>query len=245
MPDWQNPSDYSFTAKLNDSGWAWEFLRRNAQYRKDYEKVTTKLAVKASAVSHLTYGLTLDSPEADIRWDLGLHWWIFGPIRDPSCDAHPRFLTGFPLQPDSIEIGTYFSRRPDHAGLEEATTPHEIPRVQRSEFATLLFDLRKPWGAQGRRAQMIFTTRQTALSAVMKKTPPHKGSHNWPTYLRVIDAREAKQTSVQIAKVLLADKFGNKSGSDPAKKIEKYWEQAKRLRADPLSILGWSPIQSK
>lgn len=37
-PDWRNASAYPLEAKdLSDSQWAWEFLRRNPDYQKDYE----------------------------------------------------------------------------------------------------------------------------------------------------------------------------------------------------------------
>ena len=34
--DWRNPKDYEFTQSLNPHQWAWEFLRRNPEYRKDW-----------------------------------------------------------------------------------------------------------------------------------------------------------------------------------------------------------------
>ena len=39
MPDWRNEDDYERTKTLSAEGWAWEFLRRNPEYRKDYEKL--------------------------------------------------------------------------------------------------------------------------------------------------------------------------------------------------------------
>jgi len=34
--DWRNPDDYAFTQDLSPELWAWQFLRRNPQYHKDY-----------------------------------------------------------------------------------------------------------------------------------------------------------------------------------------------------------------
>lgn len=36
-PDWQNENDYAYTANLDEVGWAWEFLRRNEDYKDDWE----------------------------------------------------------------------------------------------------------------------------------------------------------------------------------------------------------------
>jgi len=40
--DWRNPKDYEFTKLLTSEGWAWEFLRRNPEYIKEWEKALEK-----------------------------------------------------------------------------------------------------------------------------------------------------------------------------------------------------------
>ena len=37
MPDWQNPDAYRFTESLSREQWAWEFLRRNPEYQKEWQ----------------------------------------------------------------------------------------------------------------------------------------------------------------------------------------------------------------
>lgn len=34
---WRNPDDYAYTSELSREHWAWEFLRRNPEYRRDWE----------------------------------------------------------------------------------------------------------------------------------------------------------------------------------------------------------------
>ena len=41
-PDWRNENSYNYTAKLTRAGWAWEFLRRNPEFRNDYARVKAK-----------------------------------------------------------------------------------------------------------------------------------------------------------------------------------------------------------
>jgi hypothetical protein len=36
MPDWRHAEDYAFTADLTRHQWAWEFLRRNPDYRRQW-----------------------------------------------------------------------------------------------------------------------------------------------------------------------------------------------------------------
>jgi transcriptional regulator len=35
-PDWRDPASYEYTRDLTREGWAWEFLRRNPNYRKSW-----------------------------------------------------------------------------------------------------------------------------------------------------------------------------------------------------------------
>ena len=49
MRDWRNPDDYGFTNDLSPEQWAWEFLRRNPQYGKEWrEFFATWKALEAS-----------------------------------------------------------------------------------------------------------------------------------------------------------------------------------------------------
>ena len=41
MPDWLNPQDYAFTQTLTAGQWAWEFLRRNPEYRAQWQAFIT------------------------------------------------------------------------------------------------------------------------------------------------------------------------------------------------------------
>ena len=36
MPDWRKPEDYEYLKSIDRHEWAWEFLRRNHEYRKAY-----------------------------------------------------------------------------------------------------------------------------------------------------------------------------------------------------------------
>ena len=39
MPDWRKPDNYPSPDDLNNEEWAWEFLRRNPTYRKEWENL--------------------------------------------------------------------------------------------------------------------------------------------------------------------------------------------------------------
>lgn len=248
MPNWESASDYAFTAKLDAIGWTWEFLRRNAQYREDFAKV--------KATQELHKGEALDSDSKDPHesgdlpngWTLGAKWWIKGPIRDPARNEPPIFITDFPWQPNLQQVKSFFRVDADATAwedIEDNVAPHEIPEIQRLEFATLVFDLRKPLPEQIKRGRESLSKRQAYLKKEIKKPPPHKGWENWRLYIRLLDAREGKATYAEIAETIFKDQLGGKEGYDPTKKIEKQLMRARALQEDALSLLGWShPIQS-
>jgi hypothetical protein len=246
MPNWGIASEYAFASKLDDAGWTWEFLRRNAKYREDYAAAAKTHGPHSSDSSHLKLEGASETPNVRLWWDLGVKWWINGPIRDPSRNDAPLFFRGFPWQPNSNQVGWFYQSVADAAFLERDISPHEVPSEQRPEFATLVFDLRKPLPDQITRAGTLLKSRQTMLPMDVEKVPPHKGSKNWLLYLRLLDAREAGVTCSQIAKTLLKYAFDSKTAYDPVKKIEKQLASAQKLLADPLAILDWfPPIQSK
>jgi len=44
VPDWQNATYYHFTESLGTDEWAWQFLRRNPDYRADWHWFHTNWA---------------------------------------------------------------------------------------------------------------------------------------------------------------------------------------------------------
>jgi hypothetical protein len=80
MPDWTNDQEYDWTDSLSRREWAWEFLRRNPEFRCDWEMSqieygisgydggTTTLMSPQREPSLLKWGcLYTASPEYDAR----------------------------------------------------------------------------------------------------------------------------------------------------------------------------------
>ena len=54
-PDWRSPSAVEALDRLDRAGFAWEFLRRNPRYRKDYSRIqkgAARASLVAQAVGH-------------------------------------------------------------------------------------------------------------------------------------------------------------------------------------------------
>lgn len=49
--DWRKSSDYSYLRQLDRSGLAWEFLRRNLEYRKDFAKILDAASPDAMVIA--------------------------------------------------------------------------------------------------------------------------------------------------------------------------------------------------
>lgn len=57
MPDWKNAAIYGYTKTLNLHCWAWEFLRRNPEYRKDFQhwcSIRAEVESKHGQISRLS-----------------------------------------------------------------------------------------------------------------------------------------------------------------------------------------------
>ncbi len=69
MPDWRQESQYAFTERLSREQWAWEFLRRNPDYRREWAAFrSTWLELEAA------YGR---APNRDFcQWKLDPRAWV-------------------------------------------------------------------------------------------------------------------------------------------------------------------------
>ena len=64
-PDWRDAESYAYTRDLTPEGWAWEFLRRNPEYRAECAAHVSKCGEQAA------------DPDAEL-------WGLVG-FSDPRC----------------------------------------------------------------------------------------------------------------------------------------------------------------
>ncbi|WP_394893328.1 transcriptional regulator domain-containing protein [Mesorhizobium sp. AaZ16] len=48
-PDWHHDSAYDYVSRLPRTAWAWEFLRRNPKFQRDYAKTAPAFTVRRHA----------------------------------------------------------------------------------------------------------------------------------------------------------------------------------------------------
>lgn len=75
MPDWRNADTYSYTDGIGYKAWAWEFLRRNADYRDDWSECQGDMAKAARRAAKFGLITALDPNAPACREDGVFLWW--------------------------------------------------------------------------------------------------------------------------------------------------------------------------
>jgi hypothetical protein len=222
MPDWKNPKHYSVA--LSRARWAWEFMRRNAEYRNDFMQVAQ--AWKQVPRSGRNYR----GPEAvdvdQLARDLGLKWKQLGPIADPANDATPLFFVAGPIEPDGEQVQAFYE-----------TIDMSDRSEQLREFATLTFDLSRPLPEQLRRAAILLRKRKATVPSIK---PARSSVAQWRFYLRVLDAKQAGAGTDEIIAAISAYKaLGTTAESKYAAqdRVSDHLKRARQLLKNPLSLL--------
>ena len=183
--DWRKPEDYETLKEYSMDKWAWEFLRRNPEYCREYRKLTEGMKAVQKEMAAFYPGCQ--------KWDL--QSWLdpdreyqapkFTPVRG----GYEADITAQDLQIVTTNEGTVFK-------LDQYETTGEI---------LFRFDTRKPINPQIEAAKKELLELQRNQSgerqAIIK---PRRGE--WITLLRVLDATAAGATDKQIAEALFPSK---------------------------------------
>jgi hypothetical protein len=209
-PDWEYAGSYAHAAFWDENDWRWQFLRRRADYRADFEAALkahdSQLDVPDDLFAETEFSLRADGMRAKpfrhkgaLRYGLSdfydpivCNWGAFGP-----------------------EWGTGLIYGGEHGREWRVTETGHFVTVDAEYMVALAFDLRRPLKAQLAEAEVELQSQQinnlelAALEAgtwtqkpikPLKATKRHKA--NWVIYLRVLDAHEAGATLSEIAAIL-------------------------------------------
>jgi len=205
MVDWRNPDDYAYTADHDDRRWAWEFLRRNPEYRAFWERL---LAERHAVNGEFIAGG--GQPGSIFRGN---------PDGKPYPVDDPAFC--LPVWPPSAATerwGLYYLLNPGNAcppvltwasqnmrafafdqGRELGfTNPSARQRVQDAALAdgevAVVFNYRLPLAPQIEQAKAMLAWSfqenwKRRTGGAVPSAKPNRG--NFPLYLRVWDAKQA------------------------------------------------------
>lgn len=207
---WNDTGSYEYTRKLNASQWAWEFLRRNAEYQKDwYWFNETWQAMEAD------YG---SPPNRDMsRWKQDQRAWR-SEAELHGCDAAVCEKKGdglliecwmgakwgffkFPLDPhkNAAEVKDILSWRELEAGVQLVDRENATD-INNELNVALMFDLTLPLRQQLEEAKRFLVASQRTLKKAGKlESYCITGSRKrWKKGLQLLDARNAGESEENI-----------------------------------------------
>ena len=212
LPDWKNPADYQFLMDRSREVWAWEFLRRDPNYRQDFLKVSQFKAKHGPEWRKQPEAKVFDPPKPDKQTE---HDW-----------ALQNMMAGIPAKEIMLDEATaskweltelYDPRQPLEQGVVFA--PRKFPRqiflrdelldviddepepedelgsgIQRvmDNLAIVAFDMTLPVGPQIEACKPLLIEWQKKMTEHQRvqKAEGHAGKNQkWLRHLRSLDAR--------------------------------------------------------
>jgi hypothetical protein len=216
LPDWRNPDDYRFPRNFPADRWAWEFLRRNPDYRKEWSAVLSRFRSKTGEFQEhedwikrlrrgehlvLTAELPTDNPDDPVFYlpvDEVEKWGL-------------RVLVN-PFTDDPGELGFH----PGY-GIMRVMEKGALLKSRGPAYPIVVFDLRYQLKPQFEAFASRLEHVRKSLGIKLKQTK-HKHHRNlWARYLRLLDADLDERPPRQIADVLQYEDVGVNEG--------KVWDQ--------------------
>lgn len=214
-PNWKNAADYAYTKKLDAAGWAWEFLRRNKKYRKDYQALVSGAYTTVSCEPPKKAGETdkqwvvrciqedVEPNELSPELTLARKWGLKWSLRDPLFNAIELKTGGKPVEFDPGVVA-HFPRIWDEL-LNVPTVEEEggVTVVRRDRLVAVL-DLTGPMTPQLANLRNAFQSAKASMTADGTK----QGMTSKPKQtaflqgIRALDALDKKESPHKIGKVL-------------------------------------------
>ena len=217
--NWRCKDDYLFTDKLDNAGWAWEFLRRNPEYVKDWRVAVEQQQnfIKSQAGNifsthrnpYVMFDPPLASGESPDHWLMkegveyhsplvgyGKKWQLNGHIHDPTNDSPPKFdqIASVKLL-DWEELGEYYTSVAEHSDIQIQTSHIAVVGIDLSRTITSIESELKKIIAQEKADRSV-----TGISQIQAKK-----KSNWPIFLRIWDAKLVKTSHAKIGAELMPE----------------------------------------
>ncbi len=197
-PDWTDGSTYPQSDRLNDIFWRWEFLRRRADYRQDWEKyfqATYEYDVACAddpnyPTRYRKKVFSPDHPAFKARMPNSLEKYHLSGLPNPALPKP--WMLSF----DSNYGRIYFGQGPDWLGGGE-----EISLCLSEWRVAVVFDLKTPLLAQIDKVKTDLLEWQD--HQVGRNLDRRKCRDEWPLYLRVLDGVELGVSFREIGNRLL------------------------------------------
>lgn len=248
-PDWRNESDYPNPKSASGEVWAWEFLRRNHEYKSDYLKYSKTIEIEeekhgpyktpinlAQAPIHKHhYDPPKEKGETDLQWvSRCIHKNVFPKRETPTNWMKRRWmLTTTPPPPESDTPPRFL--QPENPAIllninnAKSYLPTDNDAINK-KFC-IGFDVSKPKTKQLRQANAIFKMLKEQFENAggkADKTSKYQ-SDLWRNYLRVWDALKNGEKISTIAAVLIPHKKNNPESYNASGTISDWKRTAEKL----------------
>lgn len=240
-------SDYEYLKGESIDLWAWQFLRRNDEYRSQWKNKSKSLYEKNLAKTDfgkfLTDEMMAETPDPGAqKW--GLSCGYENPDRQiPIVGFSPRIfgrmipdLIG--IEEESKQITDRYKQLGEKDEFIKKLLSDVIFRQNKAEIpegsAAVVFDLSLPIKPQVKHAkQLLMKVQQQEIAAgrVNRQNPsiPKSLFDLYTRYLRILDAKEENNSSAQIAGVIFPTEINDYPNFTPRHKIEQNYKAAKDL----------------
>ena len=197
-PHWSDAGTYPQTESINDTFWRWEFLRRRADYRADWEKYfRSTYEYDVACANDPNYPTRFrkkvfspDHPAFKARMPNSLEKYHLSGLPNPEI-SKPWMLSF-----DSNYGRMYFGQGPDWLGGGE-----EISLCLSEWRVAAVFDLKKSLAPQLEKVKTDLLEWQG--HQVGRNLERRKCRDEWPLYLQVLDGVELSVPFREIGKTLL------------------------------------------
>jgi hypothetical protein len=195
IPDWRDESAYAECKTWDLDRWRWEFLRRRADYRADFEAAAQALNTSALQFAHEGAEL-YELEEFFAPWvsDWSYSGPIWHPLSLPKMDDD-----GFPVgRGEWMEVAFDLSKplTPQLAGAKK-----ELECRQGLLNLSVIESVQLAYGAEYSGEKEIDIDSIIKKSSIIKRAPKSH-TQKWPTYIRALDARAAGASYSAISKTL-------------------------------------------
>lgn len=210
-PDWKNEAEYPDDKKTSGEQFAWEFLRRNPEYQKDYEKFKNNPEDFPYDTSHEFYDLYFDEDESTNKL---AHRWGIKEMVDPSKSRPENlmFLKGGVVA-YSPGISDYDSDHDCDPNLDHDCDldnkdifTEEWTLSPRGRLGEVLikFDLNIPLNQQIESAKKSLVALKEKFEDEFNidKKGNRAQKYLYPEYLRILDGKEAGADDEEITRII-------------------------------------------
>ena len=220
--NWREPEHYAYTSTLNAGQWAWEFLRRNPDYQRDWQWFQQRWQALESR-----YG---KPPERDFqRWQHDPDAWVQVDDDTGECRVDEDkvliecWMGGkwgfykFPLDPaiEQPRMGEQLSWRETEQPVQCVQDGDDVYLGEDAARVALGFDLDLPLRQQLEAARRFLQIRQAGLrrsGEVVMRTVGSLASH-WCCLLRMLDGVNSGESAVAVHALLASACAGEQAES--------------------------------